>query len=225
MISIVPTVTTDDLEVYRKQIEESATYAVRVHIDLGDGVFTRKLTAVEDVWWPAGMRADLHIMFKEPFLHVPAILALEPQLVIVHAEADGDYMAFAREMHRHGIEAGVSLLQQTPAEAIVPALELIDHVLIFSGDLGHFGGKADLGLLEKVKLLKQLKPQLEIGWDGGANDENALALAQGGVDVINCGGYLHGDNPAEAYRKLLSIVNPEGTTPEKAPMKFHLTQE
>ena len=206
-VTICPTVTTDDYDTYRQQIEQSAEYATRVHIDLGDGIFTRKLTAVEDVWWPAGMRADLHIMFQEPFQHIPAILALKPQLVIVHAEAEGDYMAFAREMHRHGIEAGVSLLQNTPVEAIVQALELIDHVLIFSGDLGHFGGEADLSLLEKAKLLKQIKPQVEIGWDGGANADNAKALADGGVDVINCGGYLHGDDPIAAYKKIYEIAN------------------
>lgn len=204
--SIVPTVTTDDQDVYREQIEKSAEYAVRVHIDLGDGEFTRQLTAVEDVWWPAGMRADLHIMFKRPFEHIPAILGLKPQLVIVHAEAEGDFMAFAREMHAHGIEAGVSLLQETPVEAIVPALESIDHVLIFSGDLGHFGGKANLSLLDKAKKLKELKPTLELGWDGGVNDEVAPALVAGGIDVLNCGGYLHGDDPVAAYRKLQKIL-------------------
>lgn len=204
--SIVPTVTTDDQDVYREQIEKSAEYAVRVHIDLGDGEFTRQLTAVEDVWWPAGMRADLHIMFKRPFEHIPAILGLKPQLVIVHAEAEGDFMAFAREMHAHGIEAGVSLLQETPVEAIVPALESIDHVLIFSGDLGHFGGKANLSLLDKAKKLKELKPTLELGWDGGVNDEVAPALVAGGIDVLNCGGYLHGDDPVAAYRKLQQIL-------------------
>jgi len=221
-VTICPTVTTDDIDVYRQQIEESATYATRVHIDLADGIFTRKLTAIEDVWWPAGMRADLHIMFQEPFQHIPAILALGPQLVIVHAEADGDFIAFAREMHRHGIEAGVSILQKTPVEAIVPALEYVDHVLIFSGDLGHFGGKADLSLLDKVKQLKQIKPQLEIGWDGGANDENALAMAEGGVDVINCGGYLHGDNPTEAYQKIVAIVSQASPSSTQLPRTFHL---
>lgn len=206
-VTICPTVTTDDPEVYRQQIEQSATYAVRVHIDLADGEFTRKLTAVEDVWWPAGMRADLHIMFKEPFLHIPALLSLGPQLVIVHAEAEGDFTAFAHEMHRHGIEVGVSLLQPTPVDAIAPALADIDHVLIFSGDLGHFGGMADLGLLEKARQLRALKPQLEIGWDGGANDQNARALAEGGIDVINCGSYLHGRNPLEAWRSIQRAVS------------------
>jgi ribulose-phosphate 3-epimerase len=205
-VSICPTVTTDDYDEYRRQIEQAAEYATRLHIDLGDGIFTRQLTAIEDVWWPGGVRADLHVMFQEPFLHVPAIVALQPQLVIVHAEADGDYMAFAREMHRHGIEAGVSLLPETMPDSIAAALELVDHVLIFSGDLGHFGGKADLSLLKKVERLRELKPSLEIGWDGGVNAENARELVAGGVDVLNCGGYLHGDNPSAAYDSLKDLL-------------------
>lgn len=204
-VSLCPTVMTNDQMVFQTQMEEIANYAHRVHIDIGDGEFTRELMSVENIWWPAGMRADLHIMFNEPFLHVPAIVALAPQLAIVQAEAEGDFMAFAREMHRHGIEAGVCLLQQTPVEAIIPGLEVIDHVLIFSGVLGQ-RGVADLGLLDKVQKLKQLKPTLEIGWDGGVNLENARALAEGGVDVLNAGGYLHGENPAAAYAAAIAAL-------------------
>ncbi len=205
-VSICPTVMTDDPEEFRQQVEETAQYATRLHIDLGDGVFTRKFLDIENVWWPAGMRADLHIMFQQPFEHMPALLALAPQLVIVHAEAEGDYRAFARQLHSHGIEAGIALLQETPVSAIVPALEYIDHVLIFAGSLGQNAGTTNLGMLEKVKELRLLKPQLEIGWDGGANDTNAKQLADGGIDVINCGGYLHGDDPVAAYHKLQQIL-------------------
>ena len=73
----------------------------------------------------------------------------------------------------------------------------------------HFGGEANLALLEKAKPLKTLKPTLEIGWDGGAHDQNARALADGGVDVINCGGYLHGDDPVGAYRRILEALGQE----------------
>lgn len=207
-VTICPTVMTDDPTIYSAQMEEIATYATRVHIDLGDGIFTRKLTDVQEVWWPGGMRADLHVMFQEPFLHIAALKALSPQLVIVHAEADGDFMAFARELHRHGIEAGVSLLRETSVEAIIPALELIDHVLIFAGTLGQNTGSegVSLDVLKKAKQLRNLKPQLEIGWDGGANDTNARQLMEGGIDVINCGGYLHGDDPSAAWRKIQQVV-------------------
>ena len=207
-VTICPTVCTDDPEVYKRQIEQTVTYAHRVHIDLSDGIFTpNKLTAIEDVWWPGGVRADLHVMYQKPFDHLPALISLRPQLIIVHAEAEGDFMEFARQCHSHGIEVGVGLLPETQVEAIQPALEVIDHVMLFSGNLVHFGGHADMSLLGKSQKLRQLKPSLEIGWDGGVNDQNAKALALGGVQVLNAGGFLHGaKNPAIAYAQLLAAV-------------------
>lgn len=206
--TICPTITTDNPDTYARQVELTLSYAHRIHIDLADGVFTpNRLMDIENVWWPGGVRADLHVMYRQPFDHLPALLALNPQLIIVHAEADGDFLAFAAECHKHGIEVGVALLPETLVEAIAPALHVIDHVLIFSGHLGHFGGHADMSLLGKVQQLRQLKPQVEIGWDGGVNDKNARALALGGVDVLNAGGYLHGSMaPKTAYVKLLSEV-------------------
>lgn len=207
-VTICPTVMTEDPQLFQTQMEEIAKYATRVHIDLGDGVFAPAFTPVDDVWWPGGMRADLHVMFQEPFQHIPALKALGPQLVIVHAEADGDFMAFAREMHRHGIEVGLALLRETPVEAIALALSDVDHVLIFAGTLGRNTGSqgVDLGVLSKAAQLRKLKPQLEIGWDGGANDTNARQLMDGGIDVINCGGYLHGANPIAAWHTIQHVV-------------------
>lgn len=207
MVSICPTVTTDDPIVYQMQIEQSVQYAHRIHIDLSDGIFTRnKLVNVEHVWWPGGVRADLHVMYQDPFAHAGTLIALQPQLIIVHAEAEGDFLQFAERLHNHGIESGVALLHGTPTAMIEPALKWIDHVLIFSGNLGHFGGHADLSLLDKVKRLKDLKPTLEIGWDGGVNDQNARALAEGGVDVLNAGGFLHTKDPVSAYATLKDIT-------------------
>ena len=82
-----------------------------------------------------------------------------------------------------------------------------DHVLIFSGDLGKHGGVADLSLLEKVNKIKALHPGAEIGWDGGINDTNAAKLIDGGVSVLNVGGFIQkSQKPDEAYAKLKSIT-------------------
>jgi ribulose-phosphate 3-epimerase len=206
--TICPTVTARDASEYRNQMNRIAPFATRIHIDLADGIFTPvKLLSLDQVWWPGGVRADLHMMHQKPFEHTKLYLSLAPQMVIVHAEAEGDFIAFADTMHKHGIEVGVALKAETPVELIRPALKWIDHVLIFSGNLGHFGGQADTGLLTKSLLLRQLKPQLEIGWDGGINDQNAQVLARGGVDVLNTGGFIHhAAQPAAAYQALYKQV-------------------
>ncbi|TAH33985.1 hypothetical protein EYC59_04170 [Candidatus Saccharibacteria bacterium] len=226
MVSICPTVTTDNPATYRLQIEQTLGYAHRLHIDLSDGIFTNnKLIDIDEVWWPGGVRADLHVMYADPFEHAQALIALQPQLVIVHAEAEGDFGAFADRLRHHGIEAGVALLPQTPVSAIAPALDLIDHVLIFSGNLGHFGGLADLKLLEKVQEVRRLKPTVEIGWDGGVNDQNAKTLADAGVDVLNVGGFLHGaQDPTAAYYALQAAVTGQAAA-QQSPTQSRTTED
>ena len=206
--TICPTVLAATPEDYRQQIERIADFAARVHIDLADGVFAPTTTiGIGDVWWPGGMRADLHVMHQKPFALYKEYIALAPQMVIVHAEADGNFVPFAGLMHRHGIEVGVALLTQTPVSTIAPALEHIDYVLVFSGDLGHFGGQADMKYLEKVRELKRLKPTLEVGWDGGVKDTNARELAQNGVDVLNAGGFIQkAEVPRVAFELLEAQV-------------------
>lgn len=202
--TICPTVLAGTPEEYKAQIERVAQFATRLHLDVADGDFApTKTISLDQVWWPGGVRADLHVMYRRPFDHVKMYLSLGPQMVIVHAEAEGTFVPFAELMHRHGIEVGVALQPVTPVSLIRPALNWIDHVLIFSGNLGHFGGQADLRLITKIKELRELKPQLEIGWDGGINDRNARALAMSGVDVLNVGGFIqHAADPQAAYTLL-----------------------
>ncbi len=224
MVSVAPAILADKPDVFNAQMESAARFATRVHIDLADGVFTgNSLQAMSDIWWPGGMRADLHVMYQRPFDYIDTMKALHPQLIIVHAEAEGDFLKAYRELHDAGIQLGVALLAKTPVETIIPALESIDHVLIFSGDLGYFGGKADLSLLEKAKVLKQLKPTIELGWDGGVNDEVAAALAAGGIDVLNAGGYLNGDDPEGAYQRIMDALGQEPIVASSQRVrKFHL---
>lgn len=209
MVSIVPTVTASEPHAYREQMERLEQFAGRLHIDAADGVLApRKLIDLDRLWWPGNVLVDVHLMYEQPFEHTELIQALHPQLIIVHAEAKGDFFGFAYQMHLHGIEVGVALLPETPVSRIKPALGSIDHVLVFSGNLGYQGGsKADLALLEKVNELRKLKPTLEIGWDGGVNDQNAKQLAEGGVDVLNVGGFVHSaEDPANAYAKLKEVI-------------------
>ncbi|HEV2403485.1 MAG TPA: hypothetical protein VGS08_04760 [Candidatus Saccharimonadales bacterium] len=208
--TICPTITaqSDDTNAYNEQVERLASFALRIHIDLTDGQLApTKNISPEEVWWPGGVRADLHVMYRRPFEHTAVLLDLGPQLIIVHAEAEGDFKKFAEQAHDHGIEVGVALQQHTSPELIRSSLHLIDHVLVFSGDLGHFGGHADFRLITKVKHLRELKPTLEIGWDGGVNDDNARALAMSGVDVLNVGGFIQkAKDPNASYEKLVHIL-------------------
>jgi ribulose-phosphate 3-epimerase len=209
MISISPAILAENPDEFRARMEAISMFATRVHVDLADGTLADgKTIPIDEVWWPGGVRADLHVMFLKPFEHVDAYLALGPQMVIVHAEAEGDFLSFANTMHKHGIEVGVALMPDTPVETIRPAAPFIDHILIFSGNLGHYGGEADLGLLAKAKDVRELSRRIEIGWDGGVNDQNIRHLSEGGIQVVDVGGFIsHAENQAVAYERLRNQIS------------------
>jgi ribulose-phosphate 3-epimerase len=204
MVTICPTVTATGEREYKQQLAQIVPFATRMHIDVADGIFTpRPLIALDKVYWPDNVLIDLHVMYREPFNHVELIKKLHPNLVIVHAEAEGDFMAFAKDIHQAGMKVGVALLPKTPVSVIKGGLNVIDHVMVFSGHLSQFGGKADLSLLDKVQELRQLRDNLEIGWDGGISEQNAALIAGAGTNVLNVGGHIHqAPDPMKAYNDL-----------------------
>lgn len=211
---ICPAILAPDEGVYRQQVEKVAHFAHRIQIDLTDGKFAKNQTVEpRQAWWPVGVKADFHLMFEDPFSAAETIMVHKPNLIIIHAEVRGSFEAFASHCHGRGVKVGVALLPKTNPQAIEGELGKIDHVLIFSGKLGSYGGHADLDLLHKVHYLKERKPGIEIGWDGGISDQNISQLATGGVDVFDVGGFIQGSgDPEKTFYKLQRIADETGTT-------------
>lgn len=203
MGAICPTVLAATTDEYEDQIELVAAFASRIQIDLGDGTFTTKTIGVEALWWPSQLAADIHLMYMHPRQYLESLVTYRPHLVILHAETKDNLVEAFDYLRSRSVKTGLALLQATSVDSVAALIKQVDHVLIFSGSLGSFGGKADLSLLHKVAQVRALNPTVEIGWDGGANQENVLQLVQGGVDVVNVGGAIQKANhPENAYRDL-----------------------
>jgi len=191
-VDIAPSIMASHSDAYAEQIERVASFAHRLHIDIADGFFApNKTVDASEIWWPGGLLADVHVMYRRPVEVLDSLIALRPQLVVMHAESEGDFLTFAKKLHYHGIQAGVALLPKTPVSYIREAIGAVDHVLLFGGDLGHYAGSADLSQLRKAHEIRQLSRRVEIGWDGGVTDKNIAEITQAGVEVVVSGGFLH----------------------------------
>ena len=201
MAIICPTVTATSPEEYKVQMERVSHFTERLHIDFSDGKFSPvKLINPIQSWWPKGELVDFHIMYEKPLNELETLMSLHPHMIIIHAESKGDLPGIVDELHAVGIRVGIALLQKTKPKQAKRLIENADHALIFSGDLGHFGGVADEKLLAKVGEIQNIHPHVEIGWDGGINADNAKRLMLAGVDVLNVGGSIHkAENPQNAY--------------------------
>ena len=211
-VSIVPSILTDNKQDYRAQVEIINAFTRRVQIDVTDGLFAPTQTLdVTNIWWPKNWAADLHLMATKPSEHLDTILKLNPSLCILHAEASEDLLPSFQTLKEAGIKVGVALLPSTFPGNVQHYIEAADHVLIFAGQLGVQGSPADLMQMEKIALVRNMKPEVEIGWDGGANMTNVRALAHAELDVINVGSAISkAADPAAAFNELVAEIDKNG---------------
>ena len=214
MIKVVPTVLTDTVANFNQIIEVYKKFAKRIQIDLSDGQFSPyQLVSIKEINFPTDWDGewDLHVMVKNPSLYMQDILRLHPSLCIFHAECDENLLPLFEQLSQAGIKTGVGILRSTYPGNIKPYIDASDHVLIFAGDLGKQGGEADMIQLEKAAIIRNIDPNVEIGWDGGANLENIRAIAHSGIDVINVGSAIsRAQNTSEAYEALVAETEKTG---------------
>jgi ribulose-phosphate 3-epimerase len=212
MSIIAPCITVETDEQYKETVERLQPFAQRVQVDISDGEFAPVFMVPPDkVWWPQNWIVDIHAMVNRPEEYVDRLIALKPHLIIFHAESKNDLKPIFDKIKKYGIKTGLALLKPTVPSTVADLIRGVDHVLIFSGDLGHYGGTASLMQLEKIRLVKKINQNVEIGWDGGVGTDNAFTLAQGGVDVLNVGGAINkAQDPAGVYATLIKEINKQG---------------
>ena len=212
MSVIAPCITVETPDQYKGIVDRIHPFAQRVHIDVSDGEFAPSFLLGEtQLWWPKEWQVDIHAMVARPSEHVTQLIALKPSLITFHVEIQEDIVGILGQVKAAGIKAGIALLRSTVPSTVAEAIKAADHVMIFSGELGKYGGTASMMQLEKVRLVKAINPGVEIGWDGGVNLENAYSLSQGGVSVLNAGSAIsQAEDPNGAYVSLTKEINKHG---------------
>lgn len=206
---ITPTITTKDPHEYREQMERIESFADGVHLDFADGDFAPSIMLPpKEAWRSEKLITHAHVMYRKPFDVIGDLVELDADLVILHAEAE-ELRRCLEYLDSNGTRTGVAILPETSVEDLqkMNIDSLFDHILVFGGHLGYQGGSADLSILEKVREVRRSYPDVEIGWDGGVNSDNAAEIAAAGVNVLNVGGYFKKANdPKKAYDLMLSLL-------------------
>lgn len=212
MSVVVPTVLAATPEDYKASLEKVHSFVNRVHVDFSDGSLAPNPTVgVNQIWWPKEWQIDIHAMVADPAKYVDALIALQPTMIIFHAEVKTDLIPVLQKVKASGIKAGLAVQRPTVPSDISALISAADHITVFSGNLGEYGGTASLMQLEKVRLIRNINAGVEIGWDGGIAVENAFSLAQGGVDVMYVGSAIQKAPDAKvAYDNLVKEVNKLG---------------
>lgn len=185
MAKLVPTILALTPGEYHQRLEQVRPHTRRIHVDICDGDFVDVTTInLAQVYVPEGYELDLHLMVQNPFSLLNSAIALQPSRMIIHAEVEGHHVDCLKEIKSFGVDAGVAFLPKMQLEDHAELVELADHILVFTGTIGHYGGNLDRDQLHKIVDARAMNANAEVSIDGGINADNAGELD---ADVLYVG--------------------------------------
>ncbi|MCE7897680.1 MAG: hypothetical protein DPW11_03280 [bacterium] len=185
---ITPIIMESDLDVVREKIDLlRSTGESRVHIDIGDGLFSDLLSIS-----PADLQEinfgeislDMHLLVDDPTEYIEECVALKPKRLIAQIERMGSQVRYLETVKDYGTDVlgGLALKIETPIEAIErEALSLAGAIILLEIPPGTSGSKFDMRVLPKIKELRKIYSG-QIIVDGGINPETYKLATQAGAD-------------------------------------------
>ena len=214
MIKLSPSILSADFVNLERDIRalgpQGADY---VHVDVMDGLFVPNITigipvtaAIKKI---SPLPLDVHLMIDRPIRYVDDFCKAGADLLTLHVEADSseNTLAALKRIRELGVRPAVSVKPKTPAEAVLPFLELCDLILVMTVEPG-FGGQSFMAdMMPKLKTIRawidERNPGCELEVDGGVNAVTGRLCVENGADVLVAGSaWFKNPDPAAFCRAL-----------------------
>jgi len=148
-------------------------------------------------------------MVEEPIYWLEKCRQIKADLVIGHIEKMANQVKFMEKAGMGDMRVGLGLDLDTEVEKLdKEALSRADHLLLMSVKAGFSGQEFDSRTLDKIKRLRSLVGEnLEIGVDGGINENNIRQIVEAGADVLCVGSALwEVKDTRQALKKLKDLT-------------------
>ena len=198
MIKVSPSILSADFVNLERDIRAlTPAGADYVHIDVMDGEFVPNITigipVVAAIRKITGLPLDVHLMIDRPIRYVERFCKAGADILTVHVEADTEENTrHALEIIRDlGVRPAICVKPKTPAEAVLPFIDLCSLILVMTVEPG-FGGQSFMAdMMPKVEKIRayinEKNPACELEVDGGVNEQTAEVCKAAGANVLVAG--------------------------------------
>ena len=137
MIQIAPSILSADFAHLGRDVEKVKT-ADWLHVDVMDGLFVPNISiglpVVQSIRPVTTLPLDVHLMIDRPVRYVERFCEAGADIVTVHVEADTpeNTLEAIRRIRACGKKPAICVKPKTPAEAVLPFIELVDLILVLS---------------------------------------------------------------------------------------------
>jgi ribulose-phosphate 3-epimerase len=192
---LAPSILAADFANLGDDVARIAPHVDMLHIDVMDGHFVPNISlgmpVIESLRKATDLPFDCHLMITNPDAYLEPLHAAGADLVTLHMEVVPDPTSVARQARDIGLGFGLVINPPTPAEAVIPYLELTDMVLVMSVHPGFGGQRFIPDVLTKVEAIRKsvdsqgLGTEIEV--DGGIDSTTIRSAWDAGAEVFVAG--------------------------------------
>jgi len=163
-----------------------------IHIDVMDGHFVPNITMgpfiVDACHQATDLPLDVHLMIDRPERYIQDFANAGADILTIHTEASPNLYRTLQAIKDLGCRAGVAINPGTPAEAVRPALQLADLVLVMTVNPGYSGQVFLPETMPKVqqvrRWLDEIDSAADLQVDGGVNASTLPQALAAGANVF-----------------------------------------
>ncbi len=199
MVEIVPAILSKTRDDYHRKIKTVEPLTDWVQIDIVDNQYARNQTIDAEV--VASIRTTLKLEIQLMVEHIEnwidPFVKLKPERIIFPLESARDPLKLVYHMKNHAIPFGFSLEPKTPVDDLQHFVDKIDVALLLAVNPGFSGQHFVFGVLEKIRKLRAMRPDLLIEIDGGIDPGIARKCAEAGANILASGSYVFDNDKIE----------------------------
>ncbi len=191
-IKVSPSILSADFGALNADIDSIQSHCDILHVDVMDGHFVPNLTFGAPVvkCIKTSLPICCHLMIENAEQYIKDFADAGADRIVVHSEAVDDLRGILEAIKALDCECGVSIKPGTPVSDIKDVLDICDEVLVMTVEPG-FGGQSFMhDMMPKLKELRGLGFEMDLGVDGGVNEETAKICRDAGANLLIAGSYI-----------------------------------
>lgn len=202
MTEVVPAIIPKSFEDLTEQMALVRKFVSRVQVDVMDGKFAPQTTwpygdsehfrevvvGEEEVPFRKSIGFEVDMMVNEPEEHMNDWVAAGASALVVHIDSTDVFTQISNFLRERDTKVGMALKPSIDNERIYEHIDEIDFVQFMGNNkIGYHGVKLDEKVYEKVRDLREKRPDITIAVDIGVNEKTAPKLIEAGVNKLVSG--------------------------------------
>src|SRR5215467_14054997 len=207
VVKIAPSILAADFARLGAQVAEAERAgADRIHVDVMDGHFVPNIAIgapiVQSLRRITQLPMETHLMISDPDSFLDEFAEAGSTSFLVHWEGNNNLHRTVQRIKALGKRAGVAINPATSAAVLKEILPDLDQVLVMTVNPGfghqHFLESTLAKIGRVAQMIDQIKPECELGVDGGIDEETAPLVVDAGANVLVAGTSVFGTSKSIA---------------------------